>query len=246
MREAQWETVVGWHAVQALAARAPDRVHQILVLDPVSPARLSQLESSGVAYTLLPKQHFFKQARIQEDIAHQGVAALATPASVLPEGALTECLTGSAPLVLALDGVTDPRNLGAILRSAEAAGVAAVIQPKDNSAALNQAARKTACGAAELVPLIQVTNLKRSLDKLRKDGFWVSGAAGEGAVDVFGADLTGSRVIVMGSEGKGLRKSVRESCDELVAIPMNGAISSLNVSVAAGILLFEAVRQRRG
>ena len=104
---------------------------------------------------------------------------------------------------------------------------------------------KTACGAAELVPLVQVTNLKRTLEKLRKDGYWVSGAAGESdAVSMTQADLTGARVLVMGSEGKGIRKSVREACDQLVAIPMLGAVSSLNVSVATGILLYEALRQR--
>ena len=246
MKDGQFETVVGWHAVNALLQRSPSRIQKLFVLDPVAPQRLEQLNQYGVQYTVLPKQHFFKQANVFEDLAHQGIAAIAVPATVLPEGALAEHLGGPQPLILALDGVTDPRNLGAILRSAEAAGVSAVIQPKDNSAALNQAARKTACGAAELVPLIQVTNLKRTLDKLRKDGFWVSGAAGEGAIDAFKADLSGNRVIVMGSEGKGLRKSVRDACDELVSIPMSGAISSLNVSVATGVLLFEALRQRRG
>ena len=240
------ESIVGWHAAMALIKRAPERVQQVLTLDSLAPARFEQLQAAGVTFTALPKAQFLKQAHTFEDVAHQGIAVLATPASVLPEGALTEVLGGvSTPLLLALDGVTDPRNLGAILRSAEAAGVTAVIQPKDNSAALNQAARKTACGAAELVPLVTVTNLKRTLEKLRKDGFWVSGAAGEGAVDAFTADLTGPRVIVMGSEGRGLRKGIRDACDELVAIPMAGAISSLNVSVATGVLLFEALRQRR-
>ncbi|QGG79421.1 23S rRNA (guanosine(2251)-2'-O)-methyltransferase RlmB [Litorivicinus lipolyticus] len=240
------ESIVGWHAAMALIERSPARVQQVLVLDSLAPARFEQLQQAGVTFTALPKAQFLKQGNTYEDVAHQGIAVIASPSAALPEGALAELLGGvDTPLLLALDGVTDPRNLGAILRSAEAAGVTAVIQPKDNSAALNQAARKTACGAAELVPLVTVTNLKRTLEKLRKDGFWVSGAAGEGAIDAFKADLTGPRVIVVGSEGRGLRKGVRDACDEMVAIPMVGAISSLNVSVATGVLLFEALRQRR-
>lgn len=239
------ETLVGWHAVNALVKRAPKRIQQLLIMDSVNPTKRAELESSGIKFQVLSKDAFLKQVHFDEGIAHQGVAALAQPSQVLPEGAMVEHLTQPNPLILALDGVTDPRNLGAILRTAEAAGVSLVIQPKDNSAALTGAARKTACGAAELVPLIQVTNLKRTLEKLRKDGYWVSGAAGESnSVPMTHADLTGSRVIVMGSEGKGLRKSVREACDQLVAIPMLGAVSSLNVSVATGILLYEAIRQR--
>ncbi len=239
------ETLVGWHAVNALIQRSPARVQQLYAMDSIAPGKREQLEQSGIKLQVLNKDAFLKQVRFDEGLAHQGVAALAEPAQVLPEGALVEHLQGAQPLVLALDGVTDPRNLGAILRTAEAAGVSVVIQPKDNSAALNGAARKTACGAAELVPLVQVTNLKRTLEKLRKDAYWVSGAAGEeGSVPMTQADLTGPRVIVMGSEGKGLRKSVREACDQLVAIPMLGAVSSLNVSVATGILLYEAIRQR--
>ena len=120
-----------------------------------------------------------------------------------------------------------------------------MIQPKDNSAALNSAARKTACGAAELVPLVQVTNLKRTLEKLRKDGYWVSGAAGESdAVSMTQADLTGARVLVMGSEGSGLRRLTLESCDHLMRLPMHGHVESLNVSVATGVCLYEIRRSR--
>lgn len=239
------ETLVGWHAVNALIQRYPKRIQALYALDSLAPARLESLQNSGIKLNVLSKEQFFKTIKFDDAVAHQGVAALAEASTVLPEGALPEHLTRANPLVLALDGVTDPRNLGAILRTAEAAGVDVVIQPKDNSAALNSAARKTACGAAELVPLVQVTNLKRTLEKLRKDGYWVSGAAGESdAVSMTQADLTGARVLVMGSEGKGIRKSVREACDQLVAIPMLGAVSSLNVSVATGILLYEALRQR--
>lgn len=238
------EFLVGWHAVNALIQRSPGRVKKLYAMDSLAPAKLSALQATGITLQVLAKDAFLKTVRFDEGVAHQGVAAEAEAAQILPEGALFEHLSAN-PLVLALDGVTDPRNLGAILRTAEAAGVSVVIQPKDNAAPLNSAARKTACGAAELVPLVQVTNLKRTLEKLRKDGYWVSGAAGEeGAVDMRQADFSGARVLVMGSEGRGLRKSVREACDELVAIPMHGAVSSLNVSVATGVLLYQAVAQR--
>ena len=144
-----------------------------------------------------------------------------------------------------LDEVTDPHNFGACLRSADAAGVDAVIVPKDRSAPLNQTVRKVASGAAETVPVVMVTNLSRSLKALQERGVWLCGAAGEAEKTLFQQDLTGPLALLMGSEGKGLRRLTREACDYLVAIPMAGEVSSLNVSVAAGVCLFEAVRQRQ-
>ena len=144
-----------------------------------------------------------------------------------------------------LDEVTDPHNLGACLRSADAAGVDAVIVPKDRSAPLNLTVRKVASGAAETVPLFAVTNLSRTLKDLQQRGIWLCGTAGEAEKTLYQQDLTGPLAILMGSEGKGLRRLTRETCDYLVSIPMAGAVSSLNVSVAAGICLFEAVRQRQ-
>jgi 23S rRNA (guanosine2251-2'-O)-methyltransferase len=149
-----------------------------------------------------------------------------------------------APFLLVLDGVTDPHNLGACLRSADAAGVHAVIAPKDNAAGLNPTVRKVACGAAESVPFIPVTNLARTLTQLQERGLWLRGAAGEAKATVYQSDLTGPLVLVMGAEGSGLRRLTRETCDELIKIPMAGSVSSLNVSVATGVCLFEAVRQR--
>jgi 23S rRNA (guanosine2251-2'-O)-methyltransferase len=149
------------------------------------------------------------------------------------------------PLLLMLDGVTDPHNLGACLRTADAAGVQAVIIPKDKSASLNATVRKVACGAAEVIPLVAVTNLARTLEKLKKRGLWVVGTAGEAEQDVYDVDMTGPTVLVMGAEGKGMRRLTRELCDFLVRLPMSGSVSSLNVSVATGVCLFEAVRQRR-
>jgi len=145
---------------------------------------------------------------------------------------------------LILDSVTDPHNLGACLRSADAAGVHAVIVPKDKSAPLNATAKKVACGAAEHVPVIRVTNLARTMKWLQNFGIWITGAAGEAEQDIYQTDLKGSMALAMGAEGSGLRRLTREHCDQLTKIPMVGSVSSLNVSVASGICLFEALRQR--
>ena len=148
-------------------------------------------------------------------------------------------------LLLILDGVTDPHNLGACLRSADAAGVDAVVAPKDKSAGLTPATRKVACGAAEVVPFVQVTNLRRTLAALKERGVWLFGADHEAEGSLYDADLTGPAGLVLGGEGGGMRRLTREACDFLVHLPMAGSVSSLNVSVAAGVCLFEAVRQRR-
>jgi len=148
-------------------------------------------------------------------------------------------------LVLVLDGVTDPHNLGACLRSADAAGVTAVVVPKDRSADLNPTARKVACGAAEIVPFVKVTNIARTLDALKERGVWLYGAAGEAENSIYDSDLTGSVALIMGAEGAGLRRLTKEHCDHLIKLPMAGSVSSLNVSVATGVCLFEIVRQRQ-
>jgi 23S rRNA (guanosine2251-2'-O)-methyltransferase len=149
-------------------------------------------------------------------------------------------------LLLVLDGVTDPHNLGACLRSADAAGVDAVVVPKDKSADLTPIVRKVACGAAEVVPFVRVTNISRTLQALQERGVWLYGTAGESEKSIYDSDLSGSIALVMGAEGSGLRRLTREQCDFLVNLPMSGSVSSLNVSVATGICLFEIVRQRRG
>jgi 23S rRNA (guanosine2251-2'-O)-methyltransferase len=148
-------------------------------------------------------------------------------------------------LLLVLDGVTDPHNLGACLRSADAAGVDAVVVPKDKSADLTPTVRKVACGAAEVVPFVRVTNISRTLQALQERGVWLYGTAGESEKSIYDSDLSGSIALVMGAEGSGLRRLTREQCDFLVNLPMAGSVSSLNVSVATGICLFEIVRQRR-
>ena len=182
---------------------------------------------------------------------HQGVVALLRAgesreaAGMITESDLLDCVTVSAPpLLLILDGVTDPHNLGACLRSADAAGVTAVIFPKDKSADVNDVARKVASGAAETVPWMRVTNLARTIETLKQAGVWVIGTDGDAQHTVFEQDLTGPCALVLGSEGSGMRRLTRELCDFTVKLPMAGSVSSLNVSVAAGICLFEAVRQR--
>jgi len=153
-------------------------------------------------------------------------------------------LLDHAPLILVLDGITDPHNLGACLRSADAAGVDAVIAPRDKSAGLSPIVRKVACGAADTMPFVLVTNLSRMLEKLQKAGVWICGAAGEADKTLTEVDMCIPTAIVMGSEDRGLRRLTRESCDHLVRIPMRGSVESLNVSVATGVMLFEAIRQR--
>jgi len=177
------------------------------------------------------------------ELRHQGVLAAMPAASFSGEDALD---IPAAPdrLILVLDGVQDPHNLGACLRTAEAAGACAVVIPKDRAAGLTAAARKAAAGAAERVPVITVTNLARSLKRLSDLGYWLTGLAGEAPQSLFDADLSGPRVLVLGAEGEGLRRLTKEHCHQLVRIPMAGKAESLNVSVAAAVCLYEAVRQR--
>jgi len=182
---------------------------------------------------------------------HQGiVAAVRTNAAATArnETFLEQLLTDleAPPFLLVLDGVTDPHNLGACLRSADAAGIDAVIAPRDRACGLTPVVRKVASGAAETVPFVQVTNLARTLKALRDAGVWVVGTAlEEGAVSLYERDLTGPLALVLGAEGKGIRRLTRENCDDLVYVPMVGTVQSLNVSVATGVCLFEALRQRR-
>ncbi len=178
--------------------------------------------------------------------SHQGVVARVAGAEPRDETYLERLLTETAePFLLVLDGVQDPHNLGACLRSADAAGVDAVIVPRDRAAGLTATVRKVASGAAESVPLIQVTNLARTLRTLGSAGVQRVGLAGEAPADIFATDLRGPLAVVLGAEEKGMRRLTRENCDTLARIPMAGQVESLNVSVAAGVCLFEAVRQRR-
>lgn len=185
--------------------------------------------------------------RLLPNTRHQGLVARVENIKSGSETDLEELLTrleGPA-FLLVLDGIKDPHNLGACLRTADAAGVHAVIAPKDRSAGLTPAAIKVASGAAEHLPFIQVTNLARTLKMLARDyGIWISGLAGEAEQSLWQADLKGPLALVLGSEAEGLRRLTREHCDQLLSLPMQGSVTSLNASVAAGVALFEAVRQR--
>jgi 23S rRNA (guanosine2251-2'-O)-methyltransferase len=240
----------GIHAVRALLTRSPQRVRRVLTASGrESSARLDELRSlaqqAGVATGVADHAEL---DRLAEGERHQGAVAEIVPRAGDPETQLEEALEAlgeAPPLLLVLDGVTDPHNLGACLRSADAAGVAAVIVPRDRAAGLTPVVRKVAAGAAESVPLVAVVNLARTLRELRDRGLWLVGTADDAPRTLYDVDLSGPTVLVMGSEGEGMRRLTREACDELVSIPMAGAVESLNVSVATGVALFEALRQRR-
>lgn len=240
------DTVFGLHAVEALVQRDAESVISVLIQQGREDKRLSKLLS------LLNQRHinidYVPRKELDKLVSgrHQGVVALIKAEQEKDEGGLEEILNALEvpPFLLILDSVTDPHNLGACLRSADAAGVHAVIVPKDKSAPLNAVAKKVACGAAEQVPVIRVTNLARTMKWLQNFGVWITGAAGEAEQNIYQTDLKGPAAIAMGAEGSGLRRLTREHCDQLTKIPMVGSVSSLNVSVATGICLFEALRQR--
>ncbi len=244
----KYEYVYGLHAVQALLKSAPQRVDEVYLLQGRNDQRLQKIihaaEVNNIRCVQLPRNKLDELVREEN---HQGVVARCAPGEIYDEAFLFGLLErlDEPPFLLVLDGVTDPHNLGACLRSAEAAGVHAVIAPKDKSAGLTPVARKIACGAAEVLPFVTVTNLARSLQKLKDKGIWLYGAAGEAEQSLYQTRLTGPIAILMGAEGEGLRRLTMENCDQLMNIPMAGSVSSLNVSVATGVCLFEAVRQRQ-
>ena len=242
------EVAFGIHAINSLLRRSPDRILSLSIQVDRNDKRIQELvslaQNQGIALARVPKAELDELTTER----HQGVVAVIErigTTALLSERDLPSFLGAIAcPLVLVLDGVTDPHNLGACLRSADAAGVHAVVVPKDNSAELNATARKVASGAADVVPLVSVTNLARTLKALKDAGLWVIGTTGDADVLVYEQDLALPAAIVMGAEGAGMRRLTTEACDFLVKLPMLGAVSSLNVSVATGIILFEAVRQR--
>lgn len=241
------ERVYGLHAVEALLRHHPKRVKQVWLAEGRGDPRVRVLVELAEQSKVRVGQCERREMDAWVEGVHQGVVAEVSPSQVWGEAMLEELLdrADGPPLLLVLDGVTDPHNLGACLRTADAAGALAVIVPKDKAATLNATVRKVACGAAEVIPLVAVTNLARSLEKLQQRGLWVVGTAGEAEQMIYAQDLTGPTVLVMGAEGKGMRRLTREHCDFLVRLPMAGSVSSLNVSVATGVCLFEALRQRQ-
>lgn len=239
--------VYGFHAVESLLQQAPEKLQTIYLQKGRDDHRGQQLinlaEKRGIKCELCDRQ----QLDALTDMArHQGVVGIYNEknANVVPD--LFDILDQlqQPAFLLILDGVQDPHNLGACLRSANAAGVHAVIAPKDRAVGITPVVQKVASGAAEITPFIQVTNLARTMKELKERGIWLYGAAEEASENIYHTDLTGGVALVLGAEGEGLRRLTRESCDKLIHIPTVGKISSLNVSVATGICLFEALRQR--
>lgn len=243
---AQQELIYGLHAMTAVMDHEPERIIELFVLKGRDDERLSYILDEAKRHSIGVQ---FCQRKTLDDKCngeqHQGVVARAKPGKVLDEHDLNTILKSQAsPFILVLDGVTDPHNLGACLRTADAAGVHAVVVPKDKSATLSPTVRKVACGAAEVIPLIQVTNLSRTIKAMQDTGVWIVGTAGEAEQSIYACKLTGPTALVMGAEGKGMRRLTRENCDQLIKLPMAGSVSSLNVSVATGVCLYEIVRQR--
>lgn len=250
MSETSW--IYGWHAVRALLVRQPERIARLVV------QKGRDDERAGTVLQLAAQHAVKVETRTSRELdqwaagaTHQGVLAELHPSAVLGEGALDDILDAlvatqpaTPPLLLILDGVQDPHNLGACLRTADAAGVHAVVVPRDRAAGLSATVRKVASGAADAVPLVQVVNLSRTLKWLKDRGIWLIGTDDRAPTGLHKANLTGPLGVVMGAEGDGMRRLTREHCDVLVSIPMAGIVESLNVSVATGVVLYEAIRQR--
>ena len=240
------EYIFGWHAVEAVLKREPKRLQQVWIQTGRQDRRVQSvtdvLDELGVKWQVVHRKELDQRV----SGVHQGIVASVSESREWTEDDLLQSLFADdkPPFLLILDGVTDPHNLGACLRTADAAGVQAVIVPKDKSASLSPTVRKVACGAAETVPLVRVTNLARFMRSLQEAGIWLIGTAGEADSSLYQADFTGAAALVMGAEGKGMRRLTREHCDLLINIPMLGHVDSLNVSVATGVCLYEALRQR--
>ena len=245
MQPTKSEIVFGFHSVESVIRNDPVNILQLMVEKNRHDKRIKQLidyaESQGISVEYLKKTDLQKQADSNKT---QGVAIRYKSSGKIEGKSLEDIMQKENVLLLILDGVTDPHNLGACLRTADAAGVDAVIVPKDRAAGITSTTRKVACGAAETMPFFQVTNLARTLKQLNENEVWIVGTAGEAENTLYEIKLTGKLALIMGAEEKGMRRLTRENCDQLVKMPMAGQVESLNVSVATGVCLFEAVRQR--
>ncbi len=239
--------VAGIHSVRTALKFGPGGVTELWLERSRRDQRLHELaelaKAAGVAVRQVARDELDRGA---QGTNHQGALAWVRTPAARGDGDLADILAAidGPPFVLILDGVQDPHNLGACLRSADGAGVHCVIAPKDNAVGLTPVVAKVASGAAETLPYIQVTNLARTMDLLKDQGIWLYGAAGEADTSLYATDLKGPLGLVMGNEGKGLRRLTRERCDGLIRLPMRGHVESLNVSVATGVCLYEALRQR--
>lgn len=239
------DLIYGLQPVTALLAQEPHRLLEVFVaigrMDLRLQPMIQAVQAQGIA---LQRVHPAVLSSKSGGASHQGVVARIRPQPLYDEQQLQALLKRPDPLLLVLDGITDPHNLGACLRSADAAGVQAVIIPRDRAVPYNATVSKVACGAAERVPLVAVTNLARTLRDLQTKGVWIVGTSDQAVPLLYQQKLTGALALVMGAEGHGLRRLTQAQCDVVVRLPMQGSIASLNVSVATGICLFEAVRQR--
>lgn len=243
------ELLIGIHSVEAALNYDAGNILELYVESGQQNPRVRELaeraRDAGV------KPHARDKAdldRMTGGARHPGIAAKYRAPPARSESDLPAIIdaAGNSALFLVLDGVTDPHNLGACLRSAEAAGVTAVIVPKDKAAGITPTVRRASAGAADRVPFVASTNLARSLKLLRQSGIWLTGLAGDGNQSLYACDFKGPVAVVIGSEGEGMRRLTREACDFIARIPMQGSVESLNVSVATGVVLFEVLRQRTG
>ncbi|MBW8824373.1 MAG: 23S rRNA (guanosine(2251)-2'-O)-methyltransferase RlmB [Xanthomonadales bacterium] len=244
-KDSQW--IAGINAVASALEHDAANVREILIEAGARNPRIAEIETQARRLGIEPRR-VASQALdgVAGGLRHQGVIARYAAAKTYDEHDLKEIVEAAEgrALILVLDEVQDPHNLGACLRSAAAAGAHAVVIPRDKAASITATVRKTSAGAADRLPVVRVTNLARCLKSLQQQGVWIYGLAGETGTSLYSIDLRGNVALVLGAEGDGLRRLTREHCDQLVRIPMPGAMESLNVSVAAGISLFEAVRQR--
>jgi 23S rRNA (guanosine2251-2'-O)-methyltransferase len=247
--DARERLLIGIHAVDAALSRAPGQLRVVIMAAEARNPRTRELEqrarSLGVPVETAPRAALDRHSGGER---HQDVVARFMPRNLFGERDLPQLLESIAgdPLILVLDGVQDPHNLGACLRTADAAGAHLVILPKDRAAGLTPVARRAASGAAETLPILLATNLARVLGHLRQAGLWLAGTSDQAGTGLYATDLTGPLALVMGGEGKGMRRLTAEACDYHLRIPMRGVVESLNVSVATAVCLFEIVRQRGG
>jgi 23S rRNA (guanosine2251-2'-O)-methyltransferase len=239
------KVLFGFHAVGVRLKTAPQSIIEIYYEATRRDARMRQfLERANEAGARLIEADNLRLAKLCGSHGHQGVAARVEPLTQIHSlDDLLDAVTGP-PLLLVLDGITDPHNLGACLRVADGAGAHAVIAPKDHAAGINATVAKVASGAAETMPYFMVTNLARTLGELKERSIWVIGTSDDAPKTLYQTDLKGPTALVLGAEGAGMRQLTRKTCDALVSIPMHGAVESLNVSVASGVCLYEALRQR--
>jgi 23S rRNA (guanosine2251-2'-O)-methyltransferase len=242
------KVLFGFHAVGVRLKTAPASIVEIYFEPSRRDARMRQfLERAKEANVRLIEADGLRLAKLAGSHGHQGVAARVQEIEQIHS--LDELLegleaAGTVPLLLVLDGITDPHNLGACLRVADGAGAHAVIAPKDHAAGINATVAKVASGAAETMPYFMVTNLARTLGELKERSIWITGTSDDAPKTIYETDLRGPSALVLGAEGQGMRQLTRKTCDQLVSIPMRGAVESLNVSVASGVCLYEALRQR--